>query len=197
MQLVESTNAILATLGYEGPLPLRQIVLDSCPGNPDIHSTYEAAAHSLPDVSLLRPLGCVVMYILAVGLVGLEAIGLREPRAKMMRSQLNDPDIFSAKAARLYLTSEADKIVDSRDVEEHRNQAVAKGMTTDILRFHRAGHCSLVLENEAAYWNAVESGWEKGATPEDTQSVGHFEDSGSLYPSCISPATSNQSRSRL
>lgn len=175
-QLLESMNAILSTLGHEGPMPLRQLVLDSCPGDPGIYSTFAAGAHSLPDNSLLRPLGCTVMFILAAGLAGMEATGLRTPLAKKMRSQLNDPKIFSAGAARLYLTSQADTIVDSRDVEEHRNQAAAMGFMTDILRFHRAGHCSLILEDGATYWNAIASAWEKSAAPTIAQGTRHCQD---------------------
>ncbi|KAG6359334.1 hypothetical protein INS49_012855 [Diaporthe citri] len=196
-QLLESMNAILSTLGHKGPLPLRQIVLDSCPGDPGIYSTFAAGAYSLPETSLLRPLGSTALFILAAGLAGMEATGLKTPLAKKMRSQLNDPEIFSARATRLYLTSEADTIVDSRDVEEHRDQAAAKGLTTDILRFHRAGHCSLVLEDGAAYWNAIASAWEKGAVPGTAQSAGEGEDK--LVPQFppVSIGASSQSRSRL
>lgn len=196
-QLLESMNAILSTLGQEGPLPLRQVVLDSCPGDPGIYSTFAAGAHSLPGISLLRPLGSTVMFILAAGFAGMEATGLRTPLAKKMSSQLNDPEIFSARATRLYLTSEADTIVDSQDVEEHRSQAAAKGLTTDILRFHRAGHCSLVLEDGAAYWNAIASAWEKSAAPTTAQSTGHGEDKEMPQSPSMSIGTPSQSRSRL
>ncbi|ROV88363.1 hypothetical protein VSDG_09426 [Cytospora chrysosperma] len=160
-QLVTSLNSILRFLGRDKPLPLRQIVLDSCPGDPDISSTYAAGAHSLPKGHPLRPLGCVVLYVVAVGLAGLEATGLRRPLAKVMRAQLNDPDIFPPSAARLYLTSRADDIVDSRHVEAHVHQAAAKGLRTEMLVFERAGHCSLMLEDESAYWNAIISCWER------------------------------------
>lgn len=196
-QLLESMNAILSTLGQKGPLPLRQIVLDSCPGDPGIYSTFAAGAWSLPEISLLRPLGSTALFILAAGLVGMEATGLRTPLAKKIRSQLNDPGIFSSRASRLYLTSEADTIVDSGDVEEHRKQAAAKGLTTDILRFHRAGHCSLVLEDGAAYWDAIASAWEKSAAPGTAQSTGRGEDKGVPQFPPVSIGTSRQSRSRL
>lgn len=196
-QLLESTNAILSTLGQQGPLPLRQIVLDSCPGDPGIHSSYTAGAHSLPDIGFLRPLGCAAMYILVAGLAGMEATGLRAPLARNLRSQLNDTDIFSAKATRVYLTSEADSIVDSRDVEEHRDQAAAKGLATDILRFRRAGHCSLILEDDDAYWNAIASGWERSAAVNSAQSTGHDEDARLRHPPSVSVQMSSQPRSRL
>lgn len=196
-QLLESMNAILSTLGQKRPLPLRQIVLDSCPGDPGIHSSFTAGAYSLPETSLLRPLSSTALFILIAGLAGMEATGLKKPLAKRMRSQLNDPAIFSARATRLYLTSEADTIVDSRDVEEHRNQAAAKGLTTDILRFRRAGHCSLVLEDGAAYWNAIASAWETSAAPSTAQSTGQGEDKGPPQSPLVSIGSSRQSRSRL
>lgn len=196
-QLLGSINAMLSTLGQKGPLPLRQVVLDSCPGDPDISSTFAAGSHSLPDTSLLRPLACAALFILAAGIAGMEAIGLRAPLASNMRSQLNDPEIFSASATRLYLTSEADNIVDSRDVEEHQNQAAAKGLTTNILRFHRAGHCSLVLEDDAAYWDAIASGWERSAAPRTSQSTGHGEDREASRSPSVSIKSCGQLRSRL
>lgn len=164
--LVTSLNSILRFLGREIPLPLRQITLDSCPGDPDISSTYAAGAHSLPKGHPLRPLGCAVLYVVAVGIAGLEATGLRKPLAKIMRAQLNDPDMFSPSAARLYLTSRADDIVYSRHVEAHVHQAAAKGLKTEMLVFERAGHCSLLLEDEPAYWNAVISCWERSSLPQ-------------------------------
>lgn len=196
-QLLESMNAILSTLGHEGPMPLRQLVLDSCPGDPGIYSTFAAGAHSLPDNSLLRPLGCTIMFILAAGLAGMEATGLRTPLAKKMRSQLNDPKIFSAGASRLYLTSKADTIVNTRDVEEHRDQAAAKGFMTDILRFHRAGHCSLILEDGATYWNAIASAWEKSAAPSIARGIRHCEDKRVSQSLPVPIGASIQCKSRL
>lgn len=196
-QLLESMNAILATTGHQGPVPLRQIILDSCPGDLDICRSHRAGAHSLPNGSLLKPLGSAALFVLAVALAGMEATGLRTPLAKRVRSQLNDPEIFSARAARLYLASEADDIVDVRDVEEHRNQAVAKGFAADILRFHKAGHCSLIVEDGTAYWNAIASGWERSAAPRTGQRSGYGDNLQSLPLSSVSLRMSSQFRSRL
>lgn len=167
--LVTSLNSILRVLGHDIPLPLRQIVLDSCPGDPDISSTYTAGAHSLPKTHPLRPLGCAVLYVLAAGIAALEATGFRKPLAKTMRAQLNDTDIFSPSAARLYLTSRADEIVDTRHVEAHLQEAAAKGLNTEVLIFEGAGHCSLMLEDESAYWNAIELCWQRTWLPQTGQ----------------------------
>jgi DNA repair protein RAD57 len=196
-QLLESINAILATMGHQGPLPLRQIILDSCPGDLDICRSHRAGAHSLPNGILLKPLGSAALFVLAVTLAGLEATGLRTPLAKRVREQLNDPEIFSARAARLYLASEADDIVDFRDVEAHRNQAIAKGFEADILLFQRAGHCSLIMENGTAYWNAIASRWERSAASSTAQRSRNGQDTGSLPLSSLSMAISSATRSRL
>ncbi|KUI72783.1 Transmembrane protein 53-B [Cytospora mali] len=189
--LVTSLNSILATMGRDIPLPLRQIVLDSCPGDPDINSSYAAAAHSLPGAHPLRPLGCAVLYVMVASLLGLEATGIRKPLARVMRAQLNDPGIFSPRAARLYLTSRADKIVDARHVEAHAQQAAAIGLKTEILAFNKAGHCSLILEDGSAYWDAIVSSWERNRLPEMTEIWGRHSHNNS------SPVDSGEWRSRL
>lgn len=137
------------------------------------------------------------MFILAAGLAGMEATGLRTPLAKKMRSQLNDPKVFSAGASRLYLTSKADTIVNSRDVEEHRDQAAAQGFMTDILRFHRAGHCSLILEDGATYWNAIASAWDKSAAPSIAQGTRHCQDKRVSQSLPVPIGASIQCKSRL
>lgn len=196
-ELLESMNTILATMGHRGPMPLRQIILDSCPGDLDISRSHRAGAHSLPNGIILKPLGSAALFILAVTLAGLEATGLRTPLAKKVRQQLNDPELFSAEAPRLYLASEGDDIVNIRDVEEHRNQAIANGFAADILRFQRAGHCSLITEDGAAYWNAIASGWDRSAAPSSPQRSGDGQDTRSLPLPSVSMAMCSQPRCRL
>ncbi|ROV88960.1 hypothetical protein VMCG_10144 [Cytospora schulzeri] len=169
--LLTSLNSTMRFLGRDTPFPLRQIVLDSCPGDPDIKSTYTAGAHSIPRAHPLRPLGCAMLYVVTVGIAGLEAAGLRIPLAKIMRAQLNDPVIFSPRAARLYLTSRADEIVHTRHVETHVQEAASKGLKTDMLVFERAGHCSLMLEDEAAYWNAIMMCWERSGLSQAAETL--------------------------
>ncbi|KAG8168660.1 hypothetical protein KVR01_001409 [Diaporthe batatas] len=196
-ELLESMNTVLATTGHQGPLPLRQIILDSCPGDLDISRSHRAGAHSLPKGVVLKPLGSAALFVLAVTLAGMEATGLRTPLAKKVRQQLNNPEIFSAKAARLYLASEADDIVNLQDVEEHRNQALAKGFSADILRFQKAGHCSLIMEDGAAYWDAIASGWERGVASSPAQKSGHDQGPRLLPLSSVSMSMSSQPRCRL
>ncbi|POS72614.1 hypothetical protein DHEL01_v208990 [Diaporthe helianthi] len=197
-ELLGSLNTALATQGHQGPLPLRQIILDSCPGDLDVSRSYRAGAHSLPTGFILKPLGSAALLVLAVTLAGMEATGLRTPLAKKVRQQLNDPEIFSAKASRLYLASDGDEIVNFRDVEEHKNQAIAKGFAADIVRFKKAGHCSLIMEDGAGYWDAIASGWDKSAAHSLAQRSGDDQDARPLPPlSCALMSMSSPPRCRL
>lgn len=160
-QLVASTNRILRATGQKSPLPLRQIIFDSCPGDLPIQKTYQAAAHSIPATLPLRSLGCAVLYLVVAGIAGLEAVGLRKPLAKSMREGFNDRRIFAEEARRLYLTSKGDTIVETGEVRTHWEGAKGKGLKTEMVVFERAGHCCLLMEDEEAYWGAVEKCWER------------------------------------
>lgn len=167
VQLVASMNGILSALGRPGPLALHQVVLDSCPGDPGIGATYRAAAHSAPR-GLLRPLACAALYLVVVGIAGLEALGARRRLGRTIGGRLNDRATFAPAARRLYLASEADGIVDLRDVHVHRAEAEAAGLTTEGVVFRRAGHCCLVLEDEVLYWHAITSCWDGAKSPGQT-----------------------------
>lgn len=162
-QLAASMNGILQSIGHAHPLPLRQIILDSCPGDLSIHKTYKAAAHSIPATFPLRFLGCATLYLLVAGIAGMETVGLRRPLGKSIRDGFNDHSMFPGHARRLYLTSRGDTIVDSGHVQTHRQQAAAAGLSTEELVFERAGHCSLVLEDQEAYWKAIASCWQRSS----------------------------------
>lgn len=158
-QLVTSMNNTLSLVGERSPLEIRQVVFDSCPGDPDTNAIYRAAAQSLPQTHLLRPLGCAALYLVVAGIAGLEAVGVRKKLGRTMREQFNDPAVFDKSASRLYLTSNGDVMMDTRDVQAHRDEALARGLKTDTVVFERAGHCALVLENEALYWGAIAGCW--------------------------------------
>lgn len=172
-QLVTSTNNTLSLVGERSPLEIRQVVFDSCPGDPDTNSIYRAAAQSLPRTHLLRPLGCAALYLVVTGIAGLEAVGIRKPLSRTMREQFNDPAVFDKSAARLYLTSNGDVMMDTRDVQAHRDEALARGLKTDTVVFEKAGHCALVLENEAVYWGAIASCWQRSGYQTPTSSREH------------------------
>lgn len=178
-QLVTAINSTLSLVGERSPLELRQIVFDSCPGDPGTNAMYRAASESLPRSHPLRPLGCAILYLVVAGIAGLEVVGIRKKLGKTMRDQFNDPGVFDKAAWRLYLTSNADVMMDTVDVQAHRDQALASGLRADTIVFEKAGHCALVLENEAVYWGAIARCWEQRASQnaapftDDDGSTGH------------------------
>lgn len=198
--LVIAMNNILGVLAQAKPLPLRQIVFDSCPGDLAINTTYVAASYSFSPTHPLRPLICAVLYLVVASIAGLEIVGLRKPLAKTLCDQLNNPSIFSSKAHRLYLTSKADVIVSSMDVQTHRDQALAGGLKTETVVFEKARHCCLVLEDEATYWNAIASTWDNGGYYDSASCVklsGWPRDDGTCMGSRNSRRTTVRTRSRL
>lgn len=164
-QLVASMNTILSSLGQQsGPMPLRQIVFDSCPGMMDVERGYQAAARALPP-SFFQPLGRAALYLAVVGIVSSETLGIRRPLCETVQEQLNDPVIFDPGAVRVYLSSTADDIVYTEEVLAHRDKAAIKGLRTETAVFNRAPHCALVRESEHTYWGTIASAWERGDYP--------------------------------
>lgn len=163
-QLVTSVNTISASLGQPGPVPLRQVVFDSCPGMMNVERGYNAAAAALPP-SPLRPIGRAALYLAVLGIVGSETVGIRRPLCETVQEQLNDPAIFAPGAVRVYLSSTADDIVYTEEVLSHRDEAAVKGLRTETVVFSRAPHCALIREDEDAYWAAIVSAWQKDYFP--------------------------------
>lgn len=179
-QLVSSMNTILESLGPRpGPMPLRQIVLDSCPGGMTVQRGYQAAARALP-ASPLRPLGRAALYLAVLGIVGSETLGLRRPLCETVQQQLNDPAVFAPAAVRVYLSSAADDIVYTDEVLAHRDEAAVRGLRTETVVFSQAAHCALVREDEAAYWGAIASAWVKVDHPVTTTAA-----SSSIMPTAM------------
>lgn len=167
-QLVTSMNTILQSLGPQpGPMPLRQIVFDSCPGGMTLKRGYQAAARALP-ASPLRPFGRAALYLAVLGIVGSETVGIRRPLCETVQEQLNDPAVFAPGAVRVYMSSTADDIVYTEEVLAHRDKAAVRGLRTQTVIFSRAEHCALIREDEAMYWGPIASAWEKVDAPTTT-----------------------------
>lgn len=165
-QLVSSMNTILKSVGGHAgpPLPLRQIVFDSCPGAMTVDRGYQAAARALP-VSPLRPLGQAALYLAVLGIVGSETVGFRKPLCEAVQEQLNDPGVFDPGAVRVYLSSTTDDIVYTEEALAHRDEAAIRGYRTETVLFNRAAHCALAREDEAKYWGTIASAWDKVGDP--------------------------------
>lgn len=199
IQLVTSMQSLLDKQpGRE--LPLRQIVFDSCPGDPDFWSICKGASQAVPlsPTNPLQPFGRFVLYSTVAAMAGLETANIIEPPYKKMRRQLNDPAIFTRDASRLYLTSRKDQVVLSKDVASHTREALGKGYQSDIRMYESGEHCALILENESSYWDAISTCWEsRGPANHDWDSVSESDVVKSRRKDAIADAASAQRLSKL
>ena len=74
-----------------------------------------------------------------------------------IRRQLVDKSLFPLDVPRLCVYSEGDKMVGSRDVHDHVEEARRVGY--DVVKeekFLKAPHCSMLTEDAGRYWDAVQ-----------------------------------------
>lgn len=76
-------------------------------------------------------------------------------------SKLNDGELVTLTAARLYIYSEKDEVVGWRDVERHGETAKDAGVVVDALRETDTPHMQHITKDAARYWVKVESFWER------------------------------------
>lgn len=141
------------------PPPLGAIILDCCPGDATFQKAYDAAVLSLPRGQPAQALGRLALYPAVAAITGLQHFGVMSSVSDM-RDQLNDSTIFGSRAARLYLYSAADQMVDWHHVRSHMEAARAKGYWVDGVMFRSSPHCALILEDEVRYCAAIKNFWQ-------------------------------------
>lgn len=137
-------------------LPFDRMILDCCPGRPEVTSATRAITLSLPSQYLVRLIGSYLIYLgLLLSKLINETFGLENTIIRIRR-QLNDPAIFPTATPRLYLYSEGDAMVDFRDVHDHAQEAKQSGcLVVQEEKFLKAPHCGLPIESSERYWDAV------------------------------------------
>ncbi len=141
------------------PLPAAAVVLDSTPGKATFSLTLRAMKIGLASTPLLaRMLGTAAVTLgLAVYFL-LERLGVKNV-IELARHILNNKNLISPKAPRLYIFSNSDELVLWQDVEAHSHQAEAKGISTRRLVFDKTGHVGHVRVRKDEYWSAVAELW--------------------------------------
>ncbi|KAK0785463.1 hypothetical protein LTR59_011030 [Friedmanniomyces endolithicus] len=114
------------------PLPVDAVVLDSCPGSPDIRLAATAVITSIP-----RSQQCPNLV-------------------EWLRRGLNDGSLFPREVPRAYLYSEVDRLVPFSAVEEHCASARNAGYKASLVRFRGSAHVAHVNEDKMRYWGAVD-----------------------------------------
>lgn len=156
---VHAMRVLLETLrkkqgGTVPQLPSYTLLLDSCPGYYEPSSTVAAVAEALP--RWVRPLLHLLILMYRVVFVW---ILRREPLQNRNAAALVGPALRSAEAARTYLYSTGDRLVEWRDVEDHAGRAEQAGFVVRREKFEGAEHVSLARTEPERYWKIVEEAW--------------------------------------
>lgn len=147
---------------YGKVLPMRAQILDSSPGTGDWKRSHAAITLSLPKSFVFRLFGSLMVHVFLALYFIFDKATRRENAIVTLRRNLNDPALFSTKAPRVYLYSKADLMVGDYEVEEHADDAVAKGWDAAKVRFKSSPHAGHIREDEGKYWSAVMDAWNKG-----------------------------------
>ena len=85
--------------------------------------------------------------------------------AQRFRDALNctDPEYLRKEAPRCYIYSKSDTMILDRDVEEHADEAEAKGMHIVKERFVGTPHVGHMRGDGARYWGIVGKTWDMRA----------------------------------
>ena len=148
-------------------LPCTSLCLDSTLGHPRYLRMCNALRKSLPPSPVLRGVGLLfggaflgVMWTLYCCFIGYFNNCISRTRGRII-----DPQFWDPLTPRCYLYSEADEVIDSRDIREHIEESAALDIPVMDVHFEGSDHCRHVVENPERYWNAVLQNWPR-CTPE-------------------------------
>ncbi|KAL4936695.1 hypothetical protein BDV06DRAFT_233219 [Aspergillus oleicola] len=151
---------------YNRAMPHRLLALDSTPGSTDL-SLANMKRLSLAmalGVSTFFPWPFVVTQVLS-GLflyliafiemaLGRKSAGLESVLA------IDNRDLCSMDARRLYLYGKEDRIIAFSDIEKHVAKARKEGWKADCAVFEGSGHVEHMRRDAVRYWEALQGSWE-------------------------------------
>lgn len=150
---------------FGSPMPHAVLIQDSTPGG-DIFSAelmrWSRATTSgiAPHVPFPRWVVLVMSVVWCTMTLGVQALFGIENVATRCRRNVNDPELLSLAAERLYLYSESDDMIGWEAIEGHAAEAAAKGWHVRLEKFQDSPHVSHMRMHPKQYWNAVTSTWD-------------------------------------
>ncbi|MCJ1447790.1 MAG: hypothetical protein MMC23_008301 [Stictis urceolatum] len=157
------------------PLPISAVIFDSAPGIAQLSRSLRAFTYVLPKQVLLYWLSyALILVYLAIWRTGalLRRVLVGSYRGDFtmrMYEGLNDGKMLGT-APRLYLYSEADRLVDARDVRRHAEGARDVGARVESEEFIGSGHVAHVQVFPERYWGRVVEFWDGAVV--DTEKKG-------------------------
>jgi hypothetical protein len=137
-------------------IPAHVTIFDSCPGQFNYARTYLALSQGVSII--VKPL--ITFFLLGYWIC--EGIfGGPSPLATMALALISD-DLLSLEARRLYIYSEADAMIDWKDVEQHAIDAERAGFKVLTEKFTGSPHVAHARGDPERYWKLVTQIWSGG-----------------------------------
>ncbi|MCJ1282567.1 hypothetical protein MMC26_001891 [Xylographa opegraphella] len=142
-------------------LPMNALVLDSAPGKATFERSAEALAYEMPQAWYLRLPGLALLYLFLFLFWAVVTVTGWTNTIDRVWEELNDPDLITVNATREYIYSKADRLVSWKDVEDHADEAEAKGYQVRKEMFENTGHVAHMRLERERYWSQISSLWSK------------------------------------
>ncbi|KAF2202026.1 hypothetical protein GQ43DRAFT_350175, partial [Delitschia confertaspora ATCC 74209] len=142
------------------------LCLDSTPGHPRYRQLCNAFAYSLPRHRIVRFPGLIVGGFVLGGFWIIYKLfkGQEKNIISKTRRRFEDKEVWGIgdeREVRVYLYSEADRLIKWVDVKEHAESARRDGVEVYEVRFRDSGHCGHIRGEQAdGYWYGIVRTWE-------------------------------------
>ncbi|KAI1848251.1 hypothetical protein JX265_004200 [Neoarthrinium moseri] len=156
---------------YPGGSPLVHTlsVFDSTPGSSSFFANLGpwsramaiGAASWFPGPLFIMQAFAIIFLLVTHGVMF--ALGHSSP-AVFSTKAINNPELEDKAAARLYLYSKSDEIINWEAVEEHAAEAKGKGFQVDLERFEETPHVGHLRAHPEKYWAAVRGAWHRASS---------------------------------
>ncbi|KAF7881359.1 uncharacterized protein EAF01_011870 [Botrytis porri] len=148
------------------PLPISSIVYDSCPSLPwfkrDLHALLHVPGAKLPWL-LYIPLAVIAIIVASIVYVIVHYCPhwVWRDLVRGPLEGLNDERLVRKEAARGYIYSEEDEVIEWKDVEEHGEVGTLKGYRVERIKMVGGKHAQMFRGEggEEAYWGFVMKLW--------------------------------------
>ncbi|KAL4884387.1 hypothetical protein BJY04DRAFT_182379 [Aspergillus karnatakaensis] len=146
------------------PLRVSSTVIDSAPGTATLSASIKAFSFILPRRWIFRIFAKLLLYaymtsMFVLGKVVGRVFGVRDA-VSIAREVINDGRLMRASSKttpprRCYIYSDADELVDWKDVEIHASDAESKGFIVRREKFLGSQHVAHMRAEPERYWSTV------------------------------------------
>lgn len=142
-------------------LRISSMIIDSAPGTLAFRASVKAFSFALPRMWILRFMGKILLYTVLIASWLVRKLTRRPDVISLAREAINDnrlidgPDSNKNMQRRCYIYSDADDLIDWRDVENHAADAEAKGWVVQKVIFQGTPHVGHMRADSERYWSIV------------------------------------------